>query len=103
MHLTRIRVFVAFAYLFHEGDAPMRYLSLAVVVALAATTVASAQPGGSPEAGEISPALRQACEGDYQRFCAGVQPGGGRILQCLRTHTKNLSESCRTTLLEHKP
>ncbi|KAB1068927.1 cysteine rich repeat-containing protein [Methylobacterium planeticum] len=81
----------------------MRCLSLTVVAALAATSAAHAQPGGSPEAGEISPALRRACEGDYQRFCAGVQPGGGRILQCLNSHTKNLSESCRTMLSERKP
>ncbi len=26
--------------------------------------------------------FRAACGQDFQRFCTGVQPGGGRIIQC---------------------
>ncbi|AWN39648.1 cysteine rich repeat-containing protein [Methylobacterium durans] len=81
----------------------MRHVMLASVLALLATSAANAQAPDAAGAGEITPALRKACEGDYQRFCAGVQPGGGRILQCLKTHGSNLSETCRTALTEHRP
>ena len=36
--------------------------------------------------------LRAGCANDAQKFCANVETGGGRILQCLRDHTDSLSE-----------
>jgi Cysteine rich repeat len=39
--------------------------------------------------------LRVACAQDAQRLCAGVQPGGGRILACLKAHKDQLSPQCR--------
>ena len=42
--------------------------------------------------------LRTACMDDYKKFCAGVQPGGGRILQCLREREKELTPACRDGL-----
>lgn len=36
----------------------------------------------------------RACMGDYQRFCYGVRPGGGRILSCLSQHTSQLAPDC---------
>jgi len=38
---------------------------------------------------------QQACTGDMEKFCKDVQPGGGRILRCLREHTQELSPACR--------
>lgn len=38
---------------------------------------------------------QQACTGDMEKFCKDVQPGGGRILRCLREHTQELSSACR--------
>jgi len=40
-------------------------------------------------------ALREACSDDAQRLCAGVQPGGGRIVACLKEHKDSLSDRCR--------
>jgi hypothetical protein len=40
----------------------------------------------------------QACSGDIARFCKEVQPGGGRILNCLKGHDKELSPSCSAKL-----
>lgn len=43
--------------------------------------------------------LRADCGGDYQRFCPGVRPGGGRVLSCLRAHGPQLSQQCHSVLL----
>jgi hypothetical protein len=40
----------------------------------------------------------QACSGDIAQFCKEVQPGGGRILKCLREREKELSPSCSKKL-----
>jgi hypothetical protein len=31
---------------------------------------------------------------ELQRFCVGVQPGWGRLVQCLSSHTSELSTAC---------
>ena len=40
-------------------------------------------------------AIRAACAGDAQKFCQGVQLGGGRIVACLKEHKDSLSDRCR--------
>jgi len=40
----------------------------------------------------------QACSADISQFCKDVQPGGGRIIKCLRGHDKELSSSCSAKL-----
>lgn len=37
---------------------------------------------------------RKACAEDVKRLCANVKPGEGRIAQCLRAHTQDLSPAC---------
>lgn len=39
--------------------------------------------------------LRAACADDAQKLCAGVQPGGGRIIACLKQHEDSLSSKCK--------
>jgi hypothetical protein len=60
-------------------------------IALTAATGVSAQ---SADRG----ALRSACMADAKKFCAEVQPGGGRILQCLHAREKELTAACRGAL-----
>ena len=38
--------------------------------------------------------LANPCEEDAKTFCSGVQPGGGRIINCLKDHSKEISQGC---------
>jgi hypothetical protein len=42
--------------------------------------------------------LRSACGPDVRALCAGVQPGGGRIVRCLAVQSASLSPACRSVL-----
>lgn len=42
--------------------------------------------------------FRQACEADVKQFCPNVKTGGGRIVQCLEDHAKQVSASCSQIL-----
>jgi len=42
--------------------------------------------------------LRSACSADVRTICGGVQPGGGRIVQCLATNAGQISPACREVL-----
>jgi hypothetical protein len=44
-----------------------------------------------------------ACRDDINRLCAGVQPGGGRILACLREHTADVSPGCHDMMQRARP
>jgi hypothetical protein len=37
----------------------------------------------------------EACKPDVEKFCQNVQPGGGRIRQCLQQHEAELSDACK--------
>lgn len=41
---------------------------------------------------------RAACADDVKRVCRGVEPGEGRILQCLQGHAQDISEGCYQSL-----
>jgi len=38
------------------------------------------------------------CTSDIRSYCAGVQPGGGRIRACVKEHLDQLSEPCKARL-----
>jgi hypothetical protein len=44
--------------------------------------------------------LRSACGADVRALCAGVAPGGGRIIRCLAVRAASLSPDCRAVLSE---
>jgi hypothetical protein len=49
---------------------------------------------------EVLFVMRSACGADVRTLCAGVDPGGGRILQCLAANASSLSPECRSVLSE---
>ena len=44
--------------------------------------------------------LTGACLSDAKTLCAGIQPGGGKIRDCLKLHVKDLSEGCQAVVLK---
>lgn len=67
----------------------LSFAAIAFVVALSgATSAQSADPRG-------------ACKADYDRFCAGIAPGGG-IVACLNGKRDQLSTTCKTALDSRK-
>jgi hypothetical protein len=47
---------------------------------------------------EVLFVVRSACGADVRALCAGVDPGGGRIIDCLATQSASLSPDCRSVL-----
>ncbi|MGY3237334.1 MULTISPECIES: cysteine rich repeat-containing protein [unclassified Bradyrhizobium] len=76
----------------------------------AATTAApatgAAAPAAAPAAIVLRPlrpreelfVIRSACGADIRSLCAGVQPGGGRVVQCIAGNAASLSPACKDVL-----
>jgi len=68
----------------------VRTLVLAAAISAAFTTSAAAQTA----------AQRAACGADAKRFCSGVAPGGGRLVDCLAKNKASISPACRKVLAD---
>jgi hypothetical protein len=74
------------------GEQLMPRVSLAVALVLASLGAAAAQ--------DFTAAQRAACKGDYDKFCKGTFPGGGRVLACLNKQYGQLSDACKKVVSE---
>ncbi|MCA1472183.1 hypothetical protein I6F09_30475 [Bradyrhizobium sp. IC3195] len=78
----------------------------AAAPASAAAPAAEAAPAAAPAAIVLRPLLpreelfivRSACGADIRTLCAGVAPGGGRIIQCISNRAALLSPACKEVL-----
>ena len=68
--------------------------ALAVAVALTGFGDVAYAQGAAPNAG----GAQQACRADFERLCSGVQPGGGRVVVCLKQNASRLSPDCAAAL-----
>ncbi|HEX3903791.1 MAG TPA: cysteine rich repeat-containing protein [Polyangia bacterium] len=71
-------------------------------LAFAQTTPPPAPPPGDGDSGPFAK-VREACHDDVERLCKEVEPGDGRLRECLRAHKDELSEGCKTAIREAKP
>ena len=53
---------------------------------------------GAGLAQEMTAEQRNACMGDYEKYCKGVTPGGGRIIACLAKESDKLAPACKKVL-----
>jgi hypothetical protein len=64
-------------------------VSCAIVVSLPAFALAQSGPlQGSP------------CMSDVKTLCGAIQPGGGRIRDCMQEHRAQLSIACKVTIAD---
>ena len=68
----------------------MRRTILAAIAVLCSSQAASAQ--------EMTAEQRSACMGDYEKYCNGVTPGGGRIIACLAKESDKITPACKKVL-----
>ena len=79
---------------------PDALVAASLLLVLSATAAASAERSLTPAQKQAAVALRDACGDDYRRLCAGVRPGGGRVLRCFEDHATDLSPRCSASLEE---
>jgi hypothetical protein len=72
----------------------MRYsiLALALASSLVSANAALAQQSD----------LATYCKADIERLCKGVPPGDGRLMACLKAHSKQMSVGCAQALQKMK-
>ncbi|HLK93621.1 MAG TPA: cysteine rich repeat-containing protein [Polyangia bacterium] len=77
----------------------LRALFLGLALATSSVAFADGPPAPPPDdEGAARAKLREACHDDVARLCAGVEPGGGRIRECLRAHVEQLSDGCKLAI-----
>jgi cysteine rich repeat protein len=70
----------------------IRYFAIASALSLAALV------STAPYALAQQAAAMKYCKADFERLCPGVQPGGGRIIACLKSHKEEISIGCGKAL-----
>jgi hypothetical protein len=45
--------------------------------------------------------VKAACMADYLALCASVEPGGGRVVACMKAHRAQVSTACKVAVLRH--
>ncbi len=101
--------FVAVGQFMHYGRAlpsvpPQASPASVADAAPTITPQASAPPATRLEARnpERQAGPRGACRQDVRQLCGDAAPGQGRIVRCLAEHRGQISESCRTAMLQRR-
>ena len=68
----------------------LRFAVLALAIGCSGSAIAQTGDG------------RGACKADYDKYCAGTPPGGGRVVACLNKQLPQLSDACRQVLASRK-
>jgi len=72
-----------------------RILVLVTVLIFCGGSALAQSAGTAPPPG-AHPMMNGPCAADRQKYCKGVQPGGGKVVNCLVTHKAQLAPACRT-------
>jgi len=72
----------------------IQHLAAAALAAFAFTAAHAADAPSGPAV--------EACKGDVEKLCPGVQPGEGRIAACLKEKRRQLSDGCKAAIKEQR-
>ena len=72
----------------------MRVIFYVISLAVFCSNIAFAQ--------DMTAEQRAACKADYDKFCKGTMPGGGRIIACLSKHNGQLADACKKVVESQK-
>lgn len=72
----------------------MRFVVTALILSILSVPAFAAEPQQQPRGG----AVREACKADVATHCAGLEPGGGRIRECLKANREKLSDGCKSAI-----
>jgi hypothetical protein len=50
----------------------------------------------------VASAQDKPCMADAARLCAGIEPGGGAQMECLKAHKDELSPACKKKVMQAK-
>jgi hypothetical protein len=70
----------------------------AMVSTAFALLAAALAAGAFAQAGAKAGKGEGPCAEDAKKFCAGMQPGGGRIARCMKQHESELSPACQAQI-----
>ncbi|MFG1236227.1 cysteine rich repeat-containing protein [Xanthobacter autotrophicus DSM 597] len=76
---------------------PPRAAFLALPLLALCAGPASAQTAATLTADQAQ-ALRTACSADVKKLCGDVQPGGGRVVQCMQAKKEQTTPPCQAAL-----
>jgi Cysteine rich repeat len=71
----------------------MKNILLPIVAAFVLSS-SLAQAADAPQGG----GARGACKADVDKLCSGMQPGGGRIVGCLKQNEAKVSAPCKDAM-----
>lgn len=82
----------------------MNPIKLLAATSIAAVLLSSLLASGLAQAKDAPMASQsaQACRADFKKLCDGVRPGGGRGLECLKSHESELSSGCKAAMNQAK-
>ena len=75
---------------------PFKTIAACSVISFIAMSAfaADAPPPASP--------VGTACKQDIQALCKDIQPGGGRVKECMKAHKDQLSPGCKAAIKESR-
>jgi hypothetical protein len=68
--------------------------AILIAIAMTVTLPALAQ--------DMTAEQRAACMGDYDKYCKGTMPGGGRIIACLAKENDKLAPACKKVVADYQ-
>lgn len=75
----------------------MRHPVIAVAASLASLALAAA---AFADTSAVDEAVRQACAGQFEKLCPGVEEGGGALRKCARAHFFKFTAPCRSAMMK---